>query len=1143
MIARLCLSLLLLAFSFEAAGAPEAITLGIFAFRPKAVMATRYQPLGEYLSTQLGQPVRVLYLDQGEMEDALAHNQLDLVFTNPSHYLVLRSRNSLTGVLATAISLEDGKATQSLGGVIITRAERADLKALSDLKDKVIAIPGPKSFGGYQAQAYEWLQAGRRLPQEAKLVSLGDHDAVVEAVLAGRADAGFIRTGVLESLVEEGRLNPARLKVINRQHLVGFPYAVSTRLYPEWPFVALPHVEPELVRRLTVALFSLDADHPAARAAKLAGFAPPADYQAVETLARALRLPPYDALPEFSWYDLWQRYAPWLIGLGVLLLTLAVMVLRLMHLNHRLGQSRAALSEAEARYRQVVEHSPNIIFSVDANGRFQFVSPSWTTLLGHPLTEVIDRDARHFLAPEDRERYTQALAARMANPHLQGALEYRMRHRDGSLRWLSFSLAPHFDTRGHLLGVFGNASDITARKAAEGRLKIAASVFTHAGEGIMITDASGVILDVNDAFCRITGYTHEEALGNKPSMLKSGRQGPEFYAAMWQSLMQEGHWSGEIWNRRKNGEVYAEWLDISAVRDEAGQITHYVALFSDISVLKEQQRRLEHIAHYDTLTGLPNRVLLADRLRQGMAQVLRRGKKLAVAYIDLDGFKAINDRHGHEVGDQLLVAVAAHMRHALREVDTLARLGGDEFVAVLLDIEGDCTPLLTRLLAAAGGPVHVGGKSLQVSASIGVTFYPQPEAADADQLLRQADQAMYHAKLAGKNRVHVFNPEQDRSLRGRYESLERIRQALHAGEFELYYQPKVNMRQGVVLGAEALIRWRHPERGLLAPGEFLPWIEGNSLCAEIGEWVIDTALAQMEAWHAQGFDIQVSVNIGAYHIQQANFMERLRALLAVHPSIRPSCLELEVLETSALEDVAKISTIMHQCQELGMRFALDDFGTGYSSLTYLKRLPAWRLKIDQSFVRDMLDDIDDLAIVDSVISLAGILGRRVVAEGVETKGHGEILLMLGCEEAQGYGIAPPMPAAQFPSWAANWHPEPKWLDCPTIRREHVPVLMAEIEHRAWIRRIDQCLRGDGIAPPPLDVHQCRFGQWLDGETQAGRAEGPIYWALHEVHAEIHHLAATLLTQPDPGAALSRLPELIALSERLIEQLHRLLREG
>jgi len=497
---------------------------------------------------------------------------------------------------------------------------------------------------------------------------------------------------------------------------------------------------------------------------------------------------------------------------------------------------------------------------------------------------------------------------------------------------------------------------------------------------------------------------------------------------MWRDLTQQGHWSGEVWNRRRDGELYAELLTISAVRDAAGAVQNYVGLFSDITAIKSHQKQLEHIAHFDALTNLPNRVLLADRLQQAMVQMQRRGQRLAVVYLDLDGFKAINDNHGHETGDQFLIALTQQMKDTLREGDTLARLGGDEFVAVLSDLEGnsDFLPLVTRLLTAAAQPIKVGEIELQISASMGITFYPQTQDIDPDQLLRQADQAMYQAKVAGKNRYAVFDAEQDNSLRGHHESLERIGQALRRGEFVLHYQPKVNMRSGEVIGAEALIRWQHPDKGLLPPAAFLPEIEDHPLAVAVGEWVIDTALSQIELWRASALDLPVSVNVGSRQLQQSDFVERLKVILAKHPQVNPTSLGLELLETSALQDMAQVSQVIADCAQMGVMFAMDDFGTGYSSLTYLKQLRVTVLKIDQSFVRDMLEDSDDLAILQGVIGLAAAFKREVIAEGVETVAHGTALLQLGCEQAQGYGIARPMPAEQMPNWVANWQPDAAW---------------------------------------------------------------------------------------------------------------------
>lgn len=577
--------------------------------------------------------------------------------------------------------------------------------------------------------------------------------------------------------------------------------------------------------------------------------------------------------------------------------------------------------------------------------------------------------------------------------------------------------------------------NIIYRKQSQSQLKLAASVFTHARESIVISDAAGLILDVNDTFTYSTGYSREEAIGNTTHILKSGLQSPEFYVDMWDALIKEGYWSGEIWNKRKNGDVYAEIKTISAVADERGIITHYVALGNDITLIKEHQAQLEHIAHYDRLTHLPNRSLLSKLLSNSMTHCARNKQSLAVIFLDLDGFKAINDTYGHDVGDKLLILLSTRLKEVLREGDSLARVGGDEFVAILTDLpnDKDCIPVFKLCLLAASKPAIIDGIVLTLSASIGVTLYPQ-DSVNADQLIRHADQAMYKAKQLGKNRYHLFDISQNDAVKAQRESLEAIRCALDNHQFVLYYQPKINMKIGKVIGYEALIRWQHPERGLLNPIEFLPVIENHAMMIEVGEWVIDTALKQISEWQITEINLplNISVNIAAVQLQQPNFIQTLRSLLACHSDVEPRFLELEVLETSALDDLLHVSDIMKDCMALGVKFALDDFGTGYSSLTYLRRLPGSLIKIDQSFVRDMLNDEDDLAIVKGVIALAQSFKRDVIAEGVETIEHGTALLQLGCDLAQGYGIAKPMPASKIPVWVDNWHPDVSWQ---TLQRE------------------------------------------------------------------------------------------------------------
>ncbi len=695
-----------------------------------------------------------------------------------------------------------------------------------------------------------------------------------------------------------------------------------------------------------------------------------------------------------------------------------------------------ALREAKALTEAIVENAPLTIFLKDARSlRFVLLNRAGEDLFGYDRNDLLGKSDLDLFPPgqahdfmrKDREVLEGSMEAQ------DTPLEPVQTVRKGQ-RFLHTRKVGLRGGDGQMKYLLGISEDITESKKDQERLLLTANVFTHAREGILITDAAGIIVDVNESFSRITGYSRAQVLGQTPRIWSSGHQTPEFYQEMWSTLRRDGQWYGEVWNRRQNGEVYAEMLNISAVLDAQGLAQNYVALFSDITAIKEHEKELEHIAHYDVLTGLPNRVLLADRLDQAMTHSGRRSQQLAEAYLYLDGVKNINVQNGHALGDVLLRQVASRMKQSLREGDTLARIGGDEFVAVLIDLDDSqaAVPLFERLLKAASEPVHHDGLLLQTSASLGVTFYPQAEALEADQLLRQADQAMYQAKLSGKNRYHTFDAAHDRSVRGLHERLDEVAKGIECDEFVLFYQPKVNLRSGVVFGVEALIRWQHPTKGLLQPGQFLPPIENQPLSVALGDWVIQTAVQQISQWHSAGLDVQVSVNVGARQLQQNDFVAKLAQVLAQNPSVAPSQLEIEVLETSALQDIERTAKVMQACTALGVGFALDDFGTGYSSLTYLKHLPVRTIKIDQSFVHDMLLDADDLAILEGVISLARAFRRSVIAEGMETIAQGTRLLQMGCEQAQGYGIARPMPPTDFPGWLQRWQPDPAWVAATSL---------------------------------------------------------------------------------------------------------------
>ena len=1303
--------------------AKEPLKIGILAFRPKVQVIEQWSPLASYLQVELERNVKITAYGYPELEHAVLNDALDVVITNPANYILLHHQYNLSAPIVTKITKNGDDELTYFGGVIFTRAQSA-ITALSKVHKHKVAMTSQNSLGGYQMQAYELFSLGLPLLNKKQLLTTGmPHDTVLNAVLSGKADVGFVRSGVLESMQKEGKIKLSEINILNKQKPTTFPLLTSTRLYPEWPVAIMSNVEVHLAREITIALLALHPKNPAAIKAHIHGFTIPANYSVVEELLRELRIKPFNTAPQITTLEIWKQNTTEIIIIFGLLLLLIILGIRLFvqnryikqHEQHLLSvQDRlnstlsaipdsmfelgldgtyyrvwtphsnllvaeekkligkkvsdvmeqeaaktclAALSEANTNkfssghqikliigseelwfelsvekkqlsfegqavfillsrditarkqieireksrsyvlelitkgeslsvileaiasgveesnsamlcsvllldeagkrllngtapslpsfyseaihgieigqgvgscgtaaftnervivediqshpywtpYRELASkaglqscwsepiRSPQkkvlgtfaiyhhtvskpkesdillieqaaslasiVIEKTQANSAFkardeqmQLVlagaelgfwdwdmvtdkvqrNERWATMLGYTHQEITNTTHQwtDFIHPDDRDKAWQSIDDVLEGKTKLHNLEYRMLTKNGGYIWVHDQAnVMQRNADGKPLRMSGTHSDITMRKLAEEKIQLAASVFTHAKESVVITDTSGSIIDVNDSFTTTTGYTRNEVLRKNPRLLQSGRQHPEFYDEMWQALLTEGCWSGEVWNRRKNGEEYAEKKTISAVRNKQGIITHYVSLGSDITLMKEHQEKLENIAHYDLLTHLPNRSLLSDRLSQAMLQCGRHEKSLAVVFLDLDGFKHVNDTYGHSVGDELLIALSVRMKESLREGDSLARIGGDEFVAVLTDLDKieDCEPVLERLLLSASESVTLGAVVLNVSASIGVTLYPLDNV-DADLLMRHADQAMYMAKELGKNRYHLFDTAQDDCIKAQREALEAIREALDDHQFVLYYQPKVNMRTGTVIGVEALIRWQHPEKGLLNPIEFLPTIENNPMSIELGEWVIDTALAQIAEWHSMDLNlpVSVSVNIAAVQLQQTGFTERLTTLLAGHPEVEPGCLELEVLETSALDNVRQVSQTMKACMELGVNFALDDFGTGYSSLTYLRRLPAKLIKIDQSFVRDMLSDPDDLAIVEGVIALAKSFKREVIAEGVETIEHGSALLHLGCELAQGYGIAKPMNGCDFPAWINDWVPDVSW---------------------------------------------------------------------------------------------------------------------
>lgn len=581
--------------------------------------------------------------------------------------------------------------------------------------------------------------------------------------------------------------------------------------------------------------------------------------------------------------------------------------------------------------------------------------------------------------------------------------------------WMGCSALLIFVSRWRLLSFIGVGARL--RREDSERLRMAAAVFDSTLEGVLVSDRDGVIVHVNRAFMQITGYQQDEVLGQRPNKFKSGRHDTAFYRQMFAALAEKGEWSGEIWNRRKNGEVYPQWQTLRAIRDDHGELTHYVAVFSDISAIKHTERELAHLVHHDPLTDLPNRLLFNDRVRQTLAAAQANKRGCALLLLDLDHFQSINDSLGHTTGDQLLKAVGERLGAQLGTGVTLARLGGDEF-AVLSEHcaqVGQAAALAQSIIDGLKEPFELDDHRLFTSVSIGISLFPS-DALSAEQLLRNADSALFKAKSNGRSGYAFYTEELTAHAQQRVETASELRRALEQEELRVYYQPVHDLFSGAMIGAEALVRWQHPERGLVPPGEFIPIAERTGLIADIDTWVMRQACRQMVQWQAEGKALAfVAVNVSSRLFAHRNLYQMVAQVLH-ETGLDPARLEVEVTESAVMDDPEVALEQLHRLRELGLQLAIDDFGTGYSSLLRLKRLPVQKLKIDQGFVAGLPDDDDDAAIVRVIIALARSMGMQIQAEGIEEAEQARFLLEHQCDMGQGYWYGRPVPAQQL-----RWH--------------------------------------------------------------------------------------------------------------------------
>ncbi|MBK5274236.1 MAG: EAL domain-containing protein [Desulfuromonadales bacterium] len=571
-----------------------------------------------------------------------------------------------------------------------------------------------------------------------------------------------------------------------------------------------------------------------------------------------------------------------------------------------------------------------------------------------------------------------------------------------------FSASAYSSERGYFIAVFDN---ITERKKTEDALRLMAQAFEHSGEAIVITGPDNTILTTNKSFTRMTGYSQEEALGQNPSILQSGKETKEFYASMWASILNNNYWQGEIWDKRKNGSFYPKYLTISGVRNDQGIITNFIGNFTDITEQKNAAEKIEHLAHYDPLTNLPNRFSLMERFSQALQQAKRSSSRLGILFIDLDRFKDINDTLGHHVGDLLLSHVALRLTNAVRGADIVARLGGDEFVVVLPQIQTgvDAAHLALKIQQALSHSYQLVNHSLNITSSIGISIFPD-DGETIDDLMKHADLAMYYAKSIGRNNYQFFKPEMNSSVHERLLLENDLRTAIIREDFFLHYQPQIEVTTGRMVGVEALVRWQHPERGLVLPDMFIPIAEETGLILQIGDLVLKAACRQLTDWKSEGLTpVRMAVNLSARQFKQEN-LTRLVADIITETGVDPHLLELEITESAAMDDPEAAIIHLRRFRKMGVELAIDDFGTGYSSLSYLRLFPVNRLKIDRSFVQNLATNADDGAIAAAIITLAHTLGKEVIAEGVENEAQLNYLKDHRCDIVQGNFFSLPLPA-------------------------------------------------------------------------------------------------------------------------------------
>ena len=1057
MLIRSLLAIVLVAAMSSAFAQEQEVRIGVLSFRPLDQTEKQWQPTADYLSQHVpGYHFSITVMYYKELDLAVNRGDFDFVFTNPEHYVTIRADHSLSAI-STLMPLAEGHPVTQFGGVILARADRDDISSLVDVRGKIVASPAELSLGGYLMQRWTMFKQDVAITEVKSVRFTGmPHDKVVMEVLNREADVGFVRTGILESMAREGKIRLDQFKVINRQPGSGFPQRYSTDLYPEWPFSAMPEVPEKLVKHVTLALLNIQSDDVAATEGNYFGFAPAGNYAAVEAMMTRLKANP-ERNHEFNMRDVLRKYALEVIGVGLLMLLGVIATASFLARNNRQlkssyierdkldGELKLAnstledkvlqrtqeLQESEARFRSMLESSPIAIRIAEQGGRsVVFANQRYGELINSEINKSLGVDPRSYYV--DSKVYDETLGQLAKGERITNKL-VQLRIPEQGIKWaLASYMMFRFEGEDAVLGWF---FDITQLKNTEQALLQSESRFRsmferHSSPMLMIDPDSGAIVNANAAASHFYGYSIEQM--RSMSIGQINTQSPaEIEIERQQAQLGERNYFA-FPHRLANGEVRMVEVYSSPVEVEGKTVLF--SIVHDVTERKELEAQMHDMAFYDALTKLPNRRLLLDRLNKALTSCNRTHRHGALLFLDLDHFKSLNDLHGHDVGDLLLIEASIRILGCIRQEDSAARFGGDEFVIMLEGLSDDLPESVVqaevvaeKIREALARPYHLVRNTdvdeddsivHHCSSSIGVTVFREHNES-LEQLLKWTDMAMYRAKDAGRNAIRFFDPAMQTAIEMRAALESDLHAALNLGQFKLFYQVQVNANDRPQ-GAEVLLRWIHPERGLVSPAQFIPLAEETGLILPIGAWVLDTACAQIKQWKDQipFRNLTLAVNVSAKQFRQPDFVEQVQSAIARH-AISPTSLKLELTESLVLDNVEDTIVKMKALKDIGVSFSMDDFGTGYSSLSYLKRLPLDQLKIDQSFVRDLATDHGDMVMVMTIVDLGMNFELDVIAEGVETEAQFKLLHRYGCASFQGYLFSKPIPVDQFEALIAN----------------------------------------------------------------------------------------------------------------------------